>query len=103
MLKAVPAPTEVHVGGMEGYGRPSSQEAAVMLQFMAAAAAQALPNSSDHTSPYAAPATHSVKSENGEPLPKRASPEPPSISCEYTHAASCCGRCSLWPSRAGIH
>jgi|EP01043_Picozoa_sp_COSAG02_P003799 hypothetical protein len=91
MLKAVPALQEVYMGGgMEGYGRPSSQEAAVMLQFIAAAAAQAIPNSSDHTSCLAAQATHSVESENGGPLPKRASPEPPSISCECTCAASCC-------------
>ncbi len=79
MLKAVPAPAEIGFG-MEGFGRPSSQEAAVMLQFIAAAA-QAVPNSSDHASHYAAQATHGVESGNPVPFLKRASPEPPSISC----------------------
>ena len=83
MLKAAPAVGDWEIGRMEGCGRMGEREAAVMLQFMASSAAQALTNPSDHTS-VSFTAHEGTRDESEQPLPpsKRPSPEPPSISCE---------------------
>ena len=79
MLKAAPAVGDWEIGRMEGCGRMGEREAAVMLQFMASAAAQVLTNPSDQFTTH-----EGMRHGSEQPLPpsKRPTPEPPSIGCE---------------------
>ena len=89
MLKAVLPPSN-HSFNHACHG-PSSQEAAVMLQFMAAAAAQPLlHNLPDHpgaTSERSAAFPLEAGTTRSPPA-KRSYPEPPPIDCESASAAS---------------